>query len=78
MKFDRVELISWVSVVFLLSAYFANSVSVLEANSAIYQTLNVLGGAGFIWYGYLRRAWAIVTFNTIWASIAIYSLAKLI
>lgn len=74
----RTELISWVGVLFLLSAYFSVSRGLVQADSILYQLLNMLGSGGMILYGSLRRAWAIVFFNIIWGGIAAYSLLQIL
>jgi len=78
MKNWQKEMISWLAAITILSGFCSVSLGVVKAQMVSYQVLNVLGGGLFVWYGFLKKAWAIVVLNAIYAGAAVYFLINIL
>ena len=72
-----VETIGWISALLILGAYVLLSTERIQSRSRTYQTMNVVGSAGFIvnsgWNGAIPSA----ALNSVWLLIGIYALWKI-
>ena len=68
-----VEVIGWMGALLILLSYALLSTGKLRAESLTYQSMNILGAAGFVvnsgWNGALPSA----VMNVIWMGIGIYA-----
>jgi hypothetical protein len=71
-----IDILGWVGVVALLLAYGLVSARRLAGDSAVYQTLNVLGSGLLIVNSYYYRAMPSVAVNVFWIGIGVFSLAR--
>lgn len=72
-----IEAIGWLSALLILSAYVLLSTERIQSQSRTYQTMNVIGSAGFIvnsgWNGAIPSA----ALNVVWCVIGVYALWKI-
>jgi hypothetical protein len=75
MKF-AVEVIGWAGALLILLSYALLSAGKLRAESLTYQSMNILGAAGFLvnsgWHGALPSA----VLNLIWMGIGVYAVRQ--
>lgn len=66
----------WIGAVLVLAAYALASTGRLDARSAAFQWLNLVGAAGFVvntaWHG----AWPSMALNVVWCAIAAVTLLR--
>ncbi|NNM62617.1 MAG: hypothetical protein HKM03_10640 [Steroidobacteraceae bacterium] len=71
-----VEIAGWFAAAAILGAYFLLSLGKIDARSASYQWLNILGAIGFIinsgWHGAVPS----VALNVVWLAIAAFALKR--
>jgi len=71
-----VEVIGWMGALLILLSYALLSTGKLRAESLTYQSMNILGAAGFVvnsgWNGALPSA----VMNVIWMGIGIYAVRQ--
>ena len=70
-----IDVAGWAGVVALLVAYGLVSARRLEGDSAVYQWLNLAGGALVLLNSFHHRAFPSVAVNVVWIAIALYTLA---
>ena len=68
------DAVGWLGAAFLLVAYAMVSYKKLEADSAIYQLLNIIGSIFLVANTIFYRAYPSSFVNVIWAVIAILSI----
>jgi len=71
-----VSVAGWTAAVLLLAAYGLLSFGRIQARSWIYQTMNIVGAAGFIINCAYNNAWPSVALNVVWLGIATYALRR--
>lgn len=71
-----IEVIGWTAAVMMLSAYVLLTTGRLSSQSAIYQWLNVLSGAGFIVNSGWNGAYPSASLNLIWMAIGVYGVLR--
>jgi len=75
MKF-AVEAIGWTGALLILLSYALLSAGKLRAESLTYQSMNILGAAGFLvnsgWHGALPSA----VLNLVWMGIGVYAVRQ--
>jgi hypothetical protein len=71
-----VDICGWAGMALILAAYALLSNGKMQARSALYQWMNVIGAAGLIINSGWNRAWPSVTLNVIWLAIALLALRK--
>ena len=69
-----IEIIGWMSVVMMLSAYLLLNAQKVSAKSRLYQWLNVLSGAGFVINSGSNGAYPSAAMNVVWMFIGIFGL----
>jgi hypothetical protein len=69
------DAIGWAGAAFLLMAYAMISSKKLEADSAAYQLLNIIGSIFLVANTIFYRAYPSSFVNVIWAGIAVFSIA---
>jgi hypothetical protein len=69
------DAIGWLGAAALLVAYAMISSKKLEADSAAYQLLNIIGGLFLVANTIFYRAYPSSFVNVIWAGIAVFSIA---
>jgi hypothetical protein len=71
-----IEVIGWVGATLILGSYALLSTGRLRAESLAYQSMNILGAAGFVvnsgWNGALPSA----AMNVIWMGIGVYAVRQ--
>jgi hypothetical protein len=70
-------IIGWVGMALILIAYFLLTSERVVVKSWIYHTINLLGGAGLIFYTYVNWTLPIMILNILWVFIAISALIKI-
>ncbi len=68
----------WGGMALILIAYFLLTSERIVVKSWIYHSINLLGGAGLIFYTYVNRTIPIMILNILWVSIAMFALIKII
>ncbi len=71
-----IDVIGWVGVVTLLAAYVLVSTRKVEGDSAVYQLMNLVGGAFLIVNSFHYKAFPSVGVNIVWIGIAAYTIAR--
>jgi hypothetical protein len=70
------ELLGWVGVAALLTAYAGVSFNKLSSTSTVYQLLNAIGGALFVVNTTYHRAFPPAFLNLVWTIIAVVALSR--
>jgi hypothetical protein len=73
---DFVDISGWAGALLILCAYSLLSIGKIQARSAIYQYMNVLGALGLIINSGWNNAWPSVALNVVWMGIAVYALRR--
>ena len=60
----------------ILGAYGLMTAGRLQARSALYQWMNIVGALGFIINCTWNGAWPSVALNVVWAGIGVYALRR--
>jgi hypothetical protein len=71
-----VELCGWVAALLILGSYSLLSFGKIQAHSAIYQWMNIIGALGFIINCVWNGAWPSVALNVVWVGIGVYALRR--
>jgi hypothetical protein len=71
-----VSVAGWTAAVLILGAYGLLSFGKIQARSWIYQTMNIVGAAGFIINCAYNHAWPSVALNVVWIGIGFYALRR--
>jgi hypothetical protein len=71
-----IDVVGWLGVAGLLVAYGLVSAKKLAGDSAIYQSLNLLGAGLLIANSFYYGAFPSVGINVIWVAIAVYTLVS--
>lgn len=72
-----VEVCGWAGTLLILAAYALLSNGKMQARSALYQWMNVVGAAGLIINSAWNSAWPSVTLNVVWMALAMLALWQL-
>jgi hypothetical protein len=70
------ELAGWYGMAAILAAYALSSFGVLQTADRSYQLLNLTGALGVAWVCWRKRTWQAFWLESIWATIALVSLAR--
>jgi hypothetical protein len=73
-----IEILGWIGVFLILSAYILVSFQYLLAGSFTYFILNVVGGSSMIVYAYYKKSYQPLLLNAVWVTIAIWSFIQMI
>jgi hypothetical protein len=71
-----VELVGWGGAALILGAYALISSGKVQARSALYQWMNIVGAAGFIINSGWNGAFPSMGLNVVWLFIGLYGLAR--
>ena len=71
-----VELVGWGGAALILGAYGLISAGRVQARSALYQWMNILGAIGFIINSGWNGAFPSVGLNVVWFFIGVYGLTR--
>jgi hypothetical protein len=71
-----VEIVGWTATVLILGAYGLNSSGKVQARSALYQWMNLVGALGLIINSGWNGAWPSVGLNVVWFAISLYALRR--
>jgi hypothetical protein len=71
-----VDISGWVGALLILGAYSLLSNGKIQARSALYQWMNVVGAVGLIINSGWNTAWPSVALNVVWLGIAGYALHR--
>ena len=71
-----VELSGWTAALLILGSYSLLSFGKIQARSALYQWMNIVGALGFIINCTWNGAWPSVALNAVWMGIALYALRR--
>jgi hypothetical protein len=72
-----VEVAGWAGAILILGAYILLTLGRIQAQSVMYQAMNVAGAAGFIVNGLANGALPSATLNIIWMGIGVYALWRI-
>jgi hypothetical protein len=72
-----VEVAGWAGAILILGAYVLLTLGRIQAQSVMYQAMNVAGAAGFIVNGLANGALPSATLNIIWLGIGVYALWRI-
>jgi hypothetical protein len=72
-----VEVVGWVGALLILAAYMLLSLGRVQAESTLYQWMNVVGAAGFIVNGFWNGAVPSAVLNVVWMGIGAYALIRM-
>lgn len=72
-----IEAAGWSGAVLILLAYLLLSMGRLTGQSIAYQTMNVVGAAGFMLNGWWHGAIPSATLNVIWLMIGVWALWRI-
>ena len=70
------ETIGWLGAIILLSAYALNSFKIIEGDSLIYQSMNLMGSILIMIYTYYKKAYPNTLLNLIWGIISLAAIIK--
>jgi len=70
------EIIGWIGVGIVVSAYFLLATNKISSRSKIYHLMNLLGAIGVGFNAFVKGANPNIGSNAIWVLIAIYGLYK--
>ncbi|WP_205481247.1 CBU_0592 family membrane protein [Sphingomonas arenae] len=73
-----VEIVGWTGAVLILGAYGLLTAGKLQANSIAYQSMNVVGAAGFAINGWWHGALPSAVLNIVWMGIGIVALQAIL
>lgn len=65
------EVIGWAATVLLVGAYALVATHRLDARSALYHVLNVVGAIGLVSYSIYKMAWPQVALNAFWGAVGV-------
>jgi hypothetical protein len=71
-----VSIAGWVAAVLILGAHGLLSFGKIQPRSRIYQVMNIVGAAGFIFNCAYNNAWPSVALNVVWMGIGFYALRR--
>lgn len=69
-----IEIIGWLAAAIILASYILLSLGRLEARGTVYQSMNVVGAAGFVLNSGYNGALPSAGLNIIWAGMGLYTL----
>lgn len=72
-----VDIAGWTGAALILGAYGLISAGKLQARSALYQYMNIVGAVGFIINSGWNGAWPSVGLNIVWLGIGMSALMRL-
>ena len=71
------DVIGWMGMFAVVTAYLLVSIEVLDGHSTVYQLMNLTGALALIWISWLRGVFQGVLINVFWVAIAIVGLLQL-
>lgn len=71
-----IELAGWVGIGLILLAYTGVSLDQLNADSFVYQLLNLVGSILVVWQTWHRRNYQPMVLNIVWAIVALIALFR--
>jgi hypothetical protein len=71
-----IEICGWAAALLILGAYSLLSFGKIQARTALYQWMNILGALGFIINCTWNGAWPSVALNVVWMAIGFYALRR--
>jgi hypothetical protein len=71
-----VEIVGWGGAALILGAYALISSGRVQARSALYQWMNIVGAAGLLINGGWNGAFPSMGLNVVWLIIGLYGLAR--
>lgn len=72
-----IEIAGWAGAILILGAYILLTLGRVQAQSVVYQAMNVAGAAGFIVNGWANGALPSAALNIIWMGIGVYALWRI-
>lgn len=76
MKNHMSDLIGWVGVCLILAAYFTVTLRILQPESPLYLSLNLIGSLAILGETFQKRDLQPAFLNVIWALIALFGLLR--
>jgi FtsH-binding integral membrane protein len=77
MEINYFSIIGWISMAFLLAAYFMISFKKIKPKSKTYYFLNFLGSTGLLITSFYSRLFPVAVLNLFWMIISLFFLVKL-
>ncbi|PWT96899.1 MAG: hypothetical protein C5B52_14820 [Bacteroidetes bacterium] len=72
------ESTGWLGAIVLLSAYFMNSIGLIQGMSLPYQLMNLGGSLLVAFYTYVKKAYPNTVLNIIWMVIAGFAIMNIL
>jgi hypothetical protein len=69
-----IEIIGWLAAALILASYVLLSLGRLEARGVVYQSMNVVGAAGFVVNSGYNGALPSAGLNVVWAGMGLFTL----
>ena len=73
-----VEIVGWAGAALILLAYLLLSAGRMTGQSLSYQTMNVVGAAGFVVNGWWHGALPSATLNVLWLMIGLFASIRIL
>lgn len=77
MKKLLIEMVGWYGTIAIVGAYALNSFSVIQANTLLYQLLNMTGAIGIVIVSFSKKSYQPGVLNSIWTIIAAVAIIKM-
>ncbi len=78
MKIKSDNIVGWTGMILILLAYILLNFKVIDTESMIYLSFNVIGSCGIIVHSLKRKDYQPVILNVIWALVALFILISLL
>lgn len=72
------EMAGWYGIAAIVGAYFLVSFKIIDADSFVFQLLNLSGAIGVIWISLVKRLTQTVVLNVVWAVVALVALTQML
>jgi hypothetical protein len=70
------EIIGWLGMIFILSAYFLVSLEIVDSKNFSYQILNLVGSLGFVYISFKKKTFQTAILNIFWIIVTLISVFK--
>ncbi len=77
-KIKIVDVLSWMGMMFVLCAYFFNSLGYLSADTFLYPLLNLFGALFLSIDVFVKKSYASLALQMVWGGISLFAIAKIL
>lgn len=71
------DVVGWYGSLAIVSGYFLSSFDIVNANSFLFQFINLTGASGLLYLGYKRNVKESMFLNTFWVIIGLVSIGRI-